>query len=155
MLQCRVELPFLCPYAGKTGLQKKNKENHSLLWKYYGLCLRGVAHLCNVTNTEGYGNSNNGQRGREDDDGEDRPHSGLCFQERERAEGRSGNPADERGGSGPAENQHEDTATNAQGQDYSLHDGKKQVPVQTDGSGGMRETENCPLQSEDAGGVQA
>lgn len=77
------------------------------------------------------------------------------FQERQRAEGRSGNPADKRGGGGPAENQHEDTATDAQGQDYSLHDGKKQVPVQTDGSGGMRETENCPLQSEDTGGVQA
>lgn len=77
------------------------------------------------------------------------------FQERQRAEGRSGNPADERGGGGPAENQHEDTATDAEGQDYSLHDGKKQVPVQAGGFGGMRETENCPLQSEDAGGVQA
>ena len=31
------------------------------------------------------------------------------------------------------------------GQDYSLHDGEKQVPVQTDGSGGMRETENRTL----------
>lgn len=140
---------------GKRGLWKKNKENHSLLWKYYGLCLRGVAHLCSVTNTEGYGNNNDGQRGREDDDGEDRPHSGLCFQERQRAEGGSGNPADERGGGGPAENQHEDTATDAKGQDYSLHDGEKQMPVQTDGSGGMRETENRTLQSQDAGGVQA
>ena len=68
---------------------------------------------------------------------------------------RSGNPADERGGGGPAENQHEDTATDAKGQDYSLHDGEKQMPVQTDGSGGMRETENRTLQSQDAGGVQA
>lgn len=47
--------------TGKWGLRKKNKENHSLLWKYYGLCLRGVAHLCSVTNTEGYGNNNDGQ----------------------------------------------------------------------------------------------
>ena len=38
----------------KKGLWKKNKENHSLLWKYYGLCLRGVAHLCSVTNTGKY-----------------------------------------------------------------------------------------------------
>ena len=52
-------------------------------------------------------------------------------------------------------NQHEDTATDAKGQDYSLHDGEKQMPVQTDGSGGMRETENRTLQSQDAGGVQA
>ena len=29
------------------------------------------------------------------------------------------------------------------------------MPVQTDGSGGMRETENRTLQSQDAGGVQA
>lgn len=49
----------------------------------------------------------------------------------------------------------EDTATDAKGQDYSLHDGEKQMPVQTDGSGGMRETENRTLQSQDAGGVQA
>ena len=47
------------------------------------------------------------------------------------------------------------TATDAKGQDYSLHDGEKQMPVQTDGSGGMRETENRTLQSQDAGGVQA
>ena len=49
----------------------------------------------------------------------------------------------------------EDTATDAKGQDYFLHDGEKQMPVQTDGSGGMRETENRTLQSQDAGGVQA
>lgn len=151
------EAAFFVPVCGenKTGIMKENKENHSLLWKYYGLCLRGVAHLCNVTNTVGYGNSNNGQRGREDDDGEDRPHSGLCFQERERTEGGTGNPVDERGSGRPAENQHEDTATDAQGQDNPLHDGKKQVPIQAGGSGGMREAENCPLQSEDTGGVQA
>ena len=29
------------------------------------------------------------------------------------------------------------------------------MPVQIDGSGGMRETENRTLQSQDAGGVQA
>lgn len=56
---------FLCPYVKKKGTCGKNyrkfRENHSLLWKYYGLCLRGVAHLCNVTNTEGYGNNNDGQ----------------------------------------------------------------------------------------------
>lgn len=52
---------FCARMRGKRGLWKKNKENHSLLWKYYGLCLRGVAHLCSVINTEGYGNNNDGQ----------------------------------------------------------------------------------------------
>ncbi|MFQ9068985.1 MAG: hypothetical protein ACLVGB_17435 [Bacteroides sp.] len=53
---CRAEPPFLCPYVKKQGTCGKNyrkfRENHSLLWKYYGLCLHGVAHLCSVTNTE-------------------------------------------------------------------------------------------------------
>lgn len=61
VLQCRMEPLFCARMRGKRGLWKKNKENHSLLWKYYGLCLRGVAHLCSVTNTEGYGNNNDGQ----------------------------------------------------------------------------------------------
>lgn len=61
VLQCRMEPLFCARMWGKRGLWKKNKENHSLLWKYYGLCLRRVAHLCSVTNTEGYGNNNDGQ----------------------------------------------------------------------------------------------
>lgn len=61
VLQCRMEPLFCARMRKKQGLRKVNEENHSLLWKYYGLCLRGVAHLCSVTNTEGYGNNNDGQ----------------------------------------------------------------------------------------------
>lgn len=72
-------------------------KNHSLLWEYYGFHLPRVTHLCNVTNTEGYGNSNNGQQNRENDNDEDRPGSGL-LQERKCTERRSENFTGKKGG---------------------------------------------------------
>ena len=68
---------------------------------YYGntmdFTFRELRTFANVTNTEGYGNSNNGQQNRENDNDEDRPGSGL-LQERKCTERRSENFTGKKGG---------------------------------------------------------
>lgn len=52
---------FFVPVCGENGNYGRKIGK---IIPYYGNtmdCLRGVAHLCSVTNTEGYGNNNDGQ----------------------------------------------------------------------------------------------